>query len=149
MNQSFRFHLSRSICYSASCSLSRMMISHWSVDVFRSEKDLFNSLQEFILQESTIFKNLLSSINVFRSDLFNRFIQLTSRIHYLQEFTIFKNLLSIIVNHVNIMTNSESFNSRSDFDLFENVEVIFEKNIDLFTADDKIIKKYVNYKFQI
>ena len=63
--------------------------------------------------------------------------------------------------------NYESSNFKSDFDLFEksidlftadsriirkyieNVVDIFEKSIDLFTADDKIIKKYVNYKFLI
>ena len=47
------------------------------------------------------------------------------------------------------MANPDSSSSRSDSDLFEDVEVIFEKSIDLSTADDKIIKRYINYKFQV
>ena len=65
--------------------------------------------------------------------------------------THFKNLLFTIVNHVNIMINfnSEFFNFRSDFELFQNVVVNFDDDIDLSTADAKTIKKYINNRIQV
>ena len=48
-----------------------------------------------------------------------------------------------------IKSNPESFNSRSDFELFQNVVVNFDDDIDLFTADAKTIKKYINNRIQI
>ena len=44
--------------------------------------------------------------------------------------------------------NPESFNSRSDSELYQDVVVIFEDDIDLSISDDKIIKSYINYKFE-
>ena len=45
--------------------------------------------------------------------------------------------------------NSESFIFRSDFEIFQDVVVIFENDIDLSISDDKIIKSYINYKFEV
>ena len=45
--------------------------------------------------------------------------------------------------------NSESFNFRSDFELFQNVVVNFDDDIDLSTADAKTIRKYINNRNQI
>ena len=47
------------------------------------------------------------------------------------------------------MTNPESSSSKSDFELYQDVVVNFEKDIDLSTADDNIIRKYVRYKFLV
>ena len=47
------------------------------------------------------------------------------------------------------MANSKSSSSKSNFELYQDVVVNFEKNIDLSTADNNIIRKYVRYKFLI
>ena len=45
--------------------------------------------------------------------------------------------------------NSESSNSRSDFELYQNIVVTFDDNIDLSTADAKTIRKYINNRIQV
>ena len=44
--------------------------------------------------------------------------------------------------------NSESSNSRSDFEHYQDVVVTFDDDIDLSTADAKTIRKYINNRIQ-